>query len=375
MWIKNSKLEHVRNMQKTVWLSFFLVLVASSLHAGEIDPTQPEKFGEYTLWKSGVPNPNKKPLFWLDDDTVLFAGVLGETVRKETYRGGRGRLFIWKLGMNPGPYATDRWQNENRARGYCASQGMIRYHDSNLKKSHYWYGPLGKEVKQPLSFFKSYRNDTSSARSRSNASNQDACFGFGDDKMDGNEWYAGPERRFYIDFGLKPPTDNLSKPLGPIRLIDTKNDRAVDLDIPLADVRIRSSWHFRGTNRFLIWSDEIGSVGSLQKWHGRGCWPFWMISPSPTVVEKYCLPFSNKMGGSTFILDTKAGVFFYNHRYAALYRLDGHNKATRILDGVVNGAKVSPSGCKVAFNYLRSFKSEANRTSYLRTPQVLELCK
>jgi len=194
------------------------------------------------------------------------------------------------------------------------------------------------------------------------------CLPAADPRLADYEWVTDTYRQYRLIFGTRLQTQvHAAHPIHLVHSDDSGHDIALPVTAADADA---SCTHFhRFDKEFLIWdcSDvglNINYVPAADRWHAKhDCWPVWRVMPATADVERICLPYGPWVGSSIELVPTKMGLLFASLNdeaeypngpgAAGLYELAG-GTAHRILTGLVRWPTISPSGCKVVFDYADS---------------------
>ena len=297
-------------------------------------------------------------IYWLNDETLVFAGYT-EQATTRTFRNVGRKIFLWKLGDVPHPYQTQTWDEF----GFCAEDGVIAYSlrppDGVKFAVNEMRGALGEEVEVPISKVPPATGPLSDA-----ARTEDTkCRRYTDPRMVGRLWVADATRRFYLDFGA------IGWPRVPQNVVLQRADGTEQIELPLSFPEpMPSCTHSPNfVSEFLAWDCIAGSNGAIQSWRESGCWPVWKIALPGGAIEKICIPYGPWVGATFEIVPTKAGMFFmslagsgkdgYSAGEAGFYRMQ-NGSLKRVLSGLIEHIRISPSGCKVAFVYAPYFMAK-----------------
>lgn len=354
------------------WLS-----TAAALAVEPSGSIQPASF-PHPVWDSHLYPEDQSYFYWVDDDTVLFrAHTTGKPRNFEEARHLKSVLYLWHIGEAPRVYAAGVDMTFLR---YCAADGWIRFTQVKVdpktgkRATVTIEGPLGHERQVAPELL-----DPQPVAARGNAANDprlidssDKCRRPADPAMAGRWWVTDTDRRYRLDFG---PVRGAAAADARVVLSAADGSRRIDLPIALKDLgggNDRASglaasctqYHpFEGV--FFVW--DCRNVGlradEVQRWRARdNCWPVWEVTPTDgKTTTKICLPFGDWVGGAIDLVPTKAGLFFASHTTgrnpndpgpSGLYAFAG-GTAQRVWPGVISFPVVSPSGCKVIFNYVR----------------------
>ena len=292
---------------------------------------------------------------WLSEETLFFAGYPEQGTSKN-FRTLRRKLYLWKLGEAPQAYPAAAWFGY----GYCASDGVVVFSlqppDGERFPIREMRGPPGQEVEVPILNLQSPPTTVAAG----DVDNKD-CRRYVDPTMLGRSWVADVSRNFYLDFGpsVRPHT-------APVVLQSADGAERKELPISFTDFPTVCVHSHQFTPAFFVWDCIASSQGATRSWRDTNCWPVWKVALPGGGVEKICIPYGVWAGASIEIVPTKAGMFFtslqtanrgpYSPGEAGLYRLD-NGSVKRVLPGLIEHIKVSPSGCKVAFIYAPNFIS------------------
>lgn len=325
---------------------------------------------------SGVPNPSNQIIYWIDEDTLFFSGLVNEVVRDAIYTGGEYRLHIWKIGRKPEPYATTLWPPNNSLGGYCASQGAVYYPATdnpgpNGTEDFAMVGPPNGEKKIPLNRY--YRPAFDAGFAQGRGTYRWECDLLFDERLAKDFWYSDSAAQNYLSLGDPRTRVGVEFNSG-VTHYDAKTLTPTRYDqVPRQAGCVT---HFVGVDQFLIWDCSTIAPSKLEQWRQIECWPYWLISSDGKNIVENCVPY-DVSGASLRLFETKVGTVGFLHKVdkrGGLYRFM-RGEATLLIRGFITHLAVSPSGCRVAFNYLPSLLSEVPATSTLRTPVVLDLCE
>jgi len=363
----------------------------------------------YEMYVSGVfvANSAKTPIYWLDNESLLFAGH-GKKKPKthQEYRRIEAHLYLWRLGKEAERYPAKRWTLKGHTqKGYCAERGNIYYDfrwekDDEEAKLSIWTrysGPPGAEqlerLTRPIRQSARYSRKTFSQLARNDVfSGHGAtrrCEPEPDVRMTGRTWLRDNDGSHYLDFGKNADSRNKNDEVlaRQLQLIEVKTWRRFDVPLTLAETRPKCAMHDRANNRFVLWSCPAGEYSN---WSTVDCYVFWTLDEVTRELSRYCIPPGpwsgdpRNLGLSNDLLATSAG-FFFNRPYsdtrqiddagvAALYQFSG-GQVRRILPGHLSQLAVSPDGCKLAFHHQWSLYDSSIDTDTTPMMKVIDLCK
>ncbi len=352
---------------------FLLALILGSLAA----PASAES--NYRLINSGIAErpSDPPPLYWLDQQTLLFSG----------YAGDKRKLFLWTVGDKPKAYAAAGW--DAALADYCAADGKLRYalvRAKDEKLARWRAGAPGAEVVEEAALRPPIANpatiDGTLPLNKAGALGGLPCGTTQDPRMRGRLWAADFGRAFYLDFG--PLQEAADPSREPVMLGPADRSRSLRLPIRRDEVIPECTQYVRHLEAFLIWNCGFADKGVQAEWKRLGCWPFWQVWPPQGHVEKGCLPYGPWAASEHELLPTQIGIYFVSQHYndgrslkdpgsAGLYRIAA-GKAARVLSGMVLKPSVSPDGCLVAFTYAPSFYALAVETPPRLTVAAVNVC-
>jgi hypothetical protein len=324
----------------------------------------------HQVWNSNLfadASESARPIFWVDDSTLLFAA--NKDAKPRTDEDARARthwLYLWRLGEAPHSVGTDPQFAANN--GYCAAQGMIMYYQSaidpatNKSGMIRWIGAPGQEKEAGP---RRYISQQGAAGNLFPNIEPADCEGFADPSMHGRQYVTDSKRRFYLDFGTDPGRAAIgAKPGEPIILM--RANRADPVELPVSNAQAaRGATAYRiFDGAFFVFQSQISdsplppSPFTFRQWREAGCWPIWRVEPESRKTEKLCIPYGFWAGdgsaGSIDILPTRDGLFFTYFQFAGptgIYKLEGQS-VRRIVRGGIGSAVVSPDGHRIAFRYV-----------------------
>jgi len=366
-----------------IWALVCALLIPSSSIAAE-PPTDLAHF-PHPVWDAKhAPSADVFTYFyWVDDDTILFRAETGLKPRTEAERNvPRAVLYLWHLEESPKIY-TDGYIGY-----YCAANGWVyvpKFDFDPRTGTHgrarvVVEGPLGQEQERPLpppepaqgtkdEVLRAIRARGGSGQDPRRIDAPDKCLPPpADPALSGQVWLSDTYRQYRIIFGLpewawQPGKGQVIRPL---ELMRSDGSGRTTLPITTAEVDPNCTQFHRFDRLFLIWDCSnagliVNGVPAAERWHAKhDCWPVWQVDPSTATTEKICLPYGNWVGSIIELVPTKAGLLFATLNDAAeypngpgaagLYELT-NGTARRILTGLIRWPTVSPSGCKVIFDY------------------------
>jgi hypothetical protein len=343
----------------------------------------------HPLWNSGI-YPYQTVFeasyyYWVDDNTVLFRGSLGD-VRRDPPSGRplqKPALYLWRLGEKPRLYGADPV-----AASYdiCAVGGWDRYSRTETdpktgahKVIGSMAGPFGHEKEEPPppeDLPGLANNDVHRMEAA------DKCVRHHDPAMVHRFWVTDTGDRYRIDFGSTRPMPETR----PLVLMRADGSHRVELPISTREAWVSCTHFHRFDGAFLIWNClTVGNQPNFREdWAARGnCWPVWRVEPPEGTTQKICLPFGNWVGYGIDLMPTRPGMFFVAHGIAApgsgdpgaagLYRLKA-DTAQRLLAGFLSAPIISPSGCKAVFSYVANGKALSAPTADTSAVLAIDVC-
>ena len=306
-----------------------------------------------------------KPIFWLDDDRILYSGY-EPNVRETRKRDG---ISVSKLGV----YVLDlrSYQLTRRADLYgvlCYRDGYIRYLariDPESKSGVWREGKFGEEKEVIL-------GESAKVRGRrlSSLTCRDYEGGvYGDDS---GRRIPLLEQHGVIEYERR--RESGSREVLPPLWRSTDGQKQVIL--PFTASAISPEWirYYEFAKRYTV--GYVAPQGPSTQWPKGAEHRVFLLSPDGIVSEKTISggPWS-KRRLATFVL-TKAGLVVYGgelHRHldpgtVGIYLALGHT-SQKLASGLLHGIGVSPSGCRVA----------VAMQTYAKTPdpatiRIIDLC-
>jgi hypothetical protein len=351
-------------------------------------------------------------VFWLSTDTLVFVGQ-----NDRPGQGGfdnrldRAKIYIWRLGQTPRPYAVDRWPSmSGDGESYvCASNGKIAYSlspvevekhvlsvkldgtpippEQRVKVALSWRekiaeGPPGQETEKvrvvprytksgELRFPINQEEDgLSSLRTKD-------CEDYTDDRKIGRIWARSADKKFYLDFGRQGRAgwDYVEG----FSLESADGVRQQEFSGPFDHLRDycvdTPSWE----QSFVLydcahgWNDETRAEKFLSVYR--------VDAPSAKIIETRITNSETLWGAdiarykSGYVIAADAAPSSNSGKYQGLFLVGDQAEAgtpRRILHGVFGKPAVSPDGCRVAV--FRAHRTP-NKFRTLSTLVVVDLCK
>jgi len=323
---------------------------------------------------SEIANPEDKPLYWLDENTVLFAGLVNEGVSPKKYVSGAYRLFLWPAGGKAIPVAEQRWTGGENAGTYCAAKGAIYYVGyasrlNEVQRNDIFGGAPGQEERLTEEQFFGPQNTT---KAIGGPSLRWGCLPIVDTRMGGRRWYASSAGDFYISLGTYDEIPLHDANVG-VTLFDSGSMQTWKFE--RVDPSAGCVQYFDNLRAFLVWNCTAEPQSDDDFETQISCLSYWVVHTDEPGIVRHCVP--SALHDALFSLHlSKLGVLVVS-RYlddrGGIYLIqDG--QAEQFLKGLITQPRLSPDGCKLAFNYLRDVRSEAGYSSHLRTPAVLDVC-
>jgi|GEM_PF-4334978 len=327
----------------------------------------------FELYDSGISMWGRNhPIYWLDDETLLFAGTGPEKLRTAAdYRDLFPSLFLWSLGSPAHYYPAPVIENAIKGFGYCAEAGEIRYwradddadpHPDRVQWRTY-IGRPGHEqpdvvasprVRADNDMSRFARNDNEGWRHSNNSPVR--CLAEPRTMMSGRMWLRDDDDRMYLDFGDFSEQSKARRRGEPFHLVDSADGRRIKLPITAAQSNEQCAVYDAANSRFVLWDCSANPIGTLPL---QGCTTIWKIDKQTAEIDSSCLPAGPWSGRSISLIAARSGIFLI-HYYkndakeigdtgtAGLYRLrDG--RVDRVLPGQLIQHHLSPNGCKLAF--------------------------
>lgn len=302
----------------------------------------------------------ERRVYWLDADTVAFAGRAGSDSE------GPYSLYLWDVGEAPRAYRPALWENETAVwrSQFCASDGSL-YLSANPPQltdvpGRFAYdgevGPPGREVRTTFHSFRASAVVPGAEREAPGVTPRNAnpfaplfgqsgidCVERYDAAMSGQEWAETYPGLGYIVFDKHPRTERYSNarlrlPEGGERRLPIAENVAEPICVN------RTPWN----GRVWAWSCRVSSSPQADEpgFHHS----VWDIDPRTGETEETVLP-NSPITRTLDAVPTQRGLFFasdsgWEHEGGGFHRLvDG--KLQKVMSGDFSLAVVSPDGCKV----------------------------
>jgi hypothetical protein len=339
----------------------------------------------HPVWDSQIYPEGRSWFYWVDDDQLLFNGHAAAKPRDAAEGALRtSALYLWRLGeaaqkLGGRSAGSTAWG--------CARDGWIRYTKQRIDGAtgrHIGYfveGPPGAEQEQappPPSSVPIGRQGIWSGDSRW-IEPAPRCAPNADPTLAGHQWVSDPDQRYRLDFGRLLPTNHPDPP--PVFLMRSGGTERTPLPMTTQQATASCTHAHRFDGAFLVW--DCFRISDRERWRANNdCWPIWRVDPRTTDTSKTCLPFG-PWRDQVSLIPTKVGLFFTSRSVTSdephdmgasgLYALrDG--AAQRILVGGITDPVVSPSGCRVAFAYVRDNAAARYGNPGSPTIIVVDLC-
>lgn len=331
------------------------------------------------IWYSGLysdPRAHQKPIYWVDEFTLLFSA--GKEPKPRTIDEDRRRsnlLYLWKVGEAPQSVGVDL--HFAATNFYCGADGKISYFQSSTNQNtgmpwmHRLLGIPGQERDMGPRQDRVVGAATFSHQFIESAD----CEVYADPAMAGLIYVTDSYRRYYFVYA----------PLGSSKSLQImKSDGTGKTTLPFwGRVAYR-----RYDEHFYVWKANVSDsdlsettqpVDLFEKWKSSGCWPIWRLNPESKQSDKICIPYGSWVGRTSGawidVLPTRSGLFFaYKDILGAkgLYRI-AEGSVLNVVQGEVDAATVSPSGCRIAFRHIPNEAAYDINSPASSTVAVVEL--
>lgn len=330
-------------------------------------------------------------IYWVDNETLFFEGkpMPSRSDYDTLYKLSKTQesLFLWKIGESAKPYAEDEWN-----KGYfCAADGNLYYRiDEDIPYTSkekiglikWKYDGKGQVIKVSS---KDLQNSPINDGEGFNA----CRFNF-PAVMTDRLWASDDRGEYVIDFGfIGVVLGDAKANMPPIYLKRLGDASEVELHIPRNEITKACTQYFSFSSYFLLWDCTADGNESIKKWEESNCRPYWIVNVPSGRTERQCVPFGHHSDLGFKLLPTKQGMFFSTSALktwrgkstgdAGIYKFE-NGKPVRILKGATYRERVSPDGCKIAFEYaLHSYRSTDRSVSPLDlsgliSVKVLNVC-
>lgn len=331
--------------------------VAAILIATPPACSAPQEPGRFEL--GGDIQVEERRIYWLDADTLAFAGRL----RSDTAHS----LYLWTPGETPRAYRPALWANETAVwrSQFCASDGSLYLSAAPPRPTEVTgrvaydglVGPPDQEVRTTFHSFRASIAIPGAVQEPVGLTPQNAmpfapllirsgidCDERFDPAMVGLEWAETYPGKSYIVFDRDPKTlrytnARLRRPNGGEQPLPIRDGLTQPSCIQ------RTPWN----GRVLAWSCVVSMSPEADVPGFRHT--VWDMDPDTGEIVKTDLP-NSPVTRSLDVLPTRAGLYFasdsgWEHDAGGLHRLvDG--RLEQVLSGDFSGVAVSPDGCRIA---------------------------
>lgn len=289
------------------------------------------------------------PIFWLDDERVLFTGIIDAEIDSDghSFRLQRG-IFIWNVATETSE------QYAESIGGLCYSDGFITYVVERISVNptvvKVALGEIGKEElktrnqEEELDRLgkQQWISDGFSCQTRGRPPDTVGLVVRALRSQDG-----------YLDFGLPDRTLGGSERSG---VLVTPDGSRVKTEFPLA----ASISHFDYYAFADAYFGTIQAHREISKWKKTDCLPGWWLWPNGR-TKKTCVTYGRwgENPANLEVLPTKVGTIVKSTQLtggdstsdSGLYLVNGHVER-KLVDGVVGNESVSPNGCRIVFTHI-----------------------
>jgi hypothetical protein len=189
--------------------------------------------------------------------------------------------------------------------------------------------------------------------------------------MKNKAWIPLHEEHGYLDFG---EGGRLLTEASPVFLVS--ENKRVRLNFKKVDVGLNSGEFYSFNQSYFFWPHPQTS-GQVEQWINQGCLYGWWLNTENYETYSECIPFA-PWKKSYIVLPTLKGMFLVNRNYIGENPKDSggylyvEGKYKKIIKGLINDAKLSPNGCKLAIAHkLGNYSNKKQKM----TLKVVNICQ